>query len=89
MIYFTTEIFKLFTFFSVLIENISGVYLGFDPALVVSDVELIKRIMITDFEHFVDRGIYRTPKQPITVNIFSQGGADWRNIRVSEQYFSY
>lgn len=60
-----------------------GVYLGFDPALVINDPELIKQIMIQDFEHFVDRGIYKSEKQPITVNIFSQNGIDWRNIRVS------
>lgn len=62
--------------------KISGVYLGFDPAVVVNDPDLIKNIMIRDFEYFVDRGIYKSDKQPITVNIFSQNGIAWRNIRV-------
>lgn len=64
-----------------------GVYLGFDPALVINDPDLIKQIMIQDFDHFVDRGIYKSEKQPITVNIFSQNGIDWRNIRVSTRLF--
>lgn len=35
-----------------------GIYLFFKPALLLRDPELIKRVLVTDFEHFHDRGVH-------------------------------
>lgn len=43
-------------------EPFIGIYLFFRPALLVRDAELVKNILLTDFQNFHDRGIYCEPK---------------------------
>ncbi|VEN45319.1 unnamed protein product [Callosobruchus maculatus] len=61
--------------------KLGGVYMGLQPQLVVTDPLLAKNVLITDYQHFDDRGIYKTKSAPITVNIFAQAGAEWKNAR--------
>jgi hypothetical protein len=37
--------------------TIFGYYFGFKPILVVTDLELLKRVMVKDFHNFIDRGV--------------------------------
>jgi hypothetical protein len=37
--------------------RIFGYYLGFQPILVVTDLELLKQVMVKDFHNFIDRGV--------------------------------
>nr|CAI5817457.1 unnamed protein product [Callosobruchus analis] len=60
--------------------KLGGVYMGLQPQLVVTDPLLAKNVLITDYQHFDDRGIYKT-SAPITVNIFAQAGTEWKNAR--------
>nr|CAI5817449.1 unnamed protein product [Callosobruchus analis] len=62
--------------------KVGGVYMGLQPQLVVTDPLLAKNILINDYQHFDDRGIYNTKKAPITVHLFSQTGEEWKNARV-------
>lgn len=39
-------------------EKFVGAWMMFKPMLLVNDLELIKLILIKDFNHFVDRGFY-------------------------------
>ncbi|KAJ8981923.1 hypothetical protein NQ317_002093 [Molorchus minor] len=61
--------------------DLGGVFLGLRPHLVLADPAYVKDVMTKDFSYFVDRGIYQTRKDPISVNIFSQSGAEWRSAR--------
>ncbi|KAI2473973.1 hypothetical protein C4B38_000069 [Diabrotica virgifera virgifera] len=61
--------------------KVGGVYMGLSPYLVVVDPEYAKNILTTDFQYFTDRGIYINKNNPISVNILSQEGAEWRESR--------
>lgn len=44
--------------------------------------ELIKRILVTDFDYFIDRGMYgNAQKLPLSWHIFSMEGEEWKKIR--------
>lgn len=58
-----------------------GVYIGLDPYLVIADPSFAKDVLTTDFQYFVDRALYLSRKDPITVNILSQRGEEWKNTR--------
>ncbi|CAH1099950.1 unnamed protein product [Psylliodes chrysocephalus] len=62
-------------------QKLGGVYLGLDPYLVVIDVTYARTIFGKDFSHFLDRGIFHNKKNPLTVNILTQGGEEWRTSR--------
>ncbi|KAG5894405.1 hypothetical protein JTB14_033150 [Gonioctena quinquepunctata] len=51
------------------------------PYLVIVDPEIVKDIMIKDFDYFCDRGFYYTPNDPITIHLFSMDGPEWKNTR--------
>ncbi|XP_066153403.1 probable cytochrome P450 6a23 [Euwallacea fornicatus] len=58
-----------------------GVFWGFQPVFVPVDLDLIKQIMVKDFNCFQDRGGYLHEKDPLTVNLFRMEGEAWKNLR--------
>lgn len=53
------------------------------PVLLVRDPEPICHILIKDFQHFVDRGVYCDEKNdPVSAHLFSLNGEKWKNQRV-------
>jgi cytochrome P450 family 6 len=59
-----------------------GVYLAAQPTLVVKDLELLKKILIKDFDHFTDRGFFIDEKiDPLTGHLFSLSGQKWHHLR--------
>ena len=59
-----------------------GVYFYLSPTLVVIDPELIKNVLVRDFNSFHDRGIYFNKKDdPLTANLLTLEGAEWRERR--------
>ncbi|KAB0792051.1 hypothetical protein PPYR_14012 [Photinus pyralis] len=57
-------------------------YLFAYPTFVPIHLELIKRMLITDFEYFTDHIAHLDEKNdPITMNIFSLKGERWRSLR--------
>ncbi|CAG9820502.1 unnamed protein product [Phaedon cochleariae] len=62
--------------------KMGGVYVGIDPHLVILDPEILRTIMIKDFNHFMNRGLYKIENDPLTVNMVTQHGTEWRNARV-------
>ncbi|KAI4456043.1 cytochrome p450 [Holotrichia oblita] len=60
-----------------------GVYQFFKPTYIPIDPEYVKDILIRDFPHFADRGIYHNEKdQPILRNLFFMEGNDWKSMRM-------
>lgn len=52
-------------------EKFVGMYLFWNPVLVVNDLNLIKNILVKDFNHFHDRGItIDTDLEPLGGKIF-------------------
>ena len=59
-----------------------GIYLFFRPAILVRDVNLIKHILVKDFQHFHDRGVYCDPiHDPFSANLFALPGEEWKKLR--------
>ncbi|XP_037815475.1 cytochrome P450 6a8-like [Lucilia sericata] len=59
-----------------------GVYNFITPALIVKDLDLIKAILITDFETFPDRGFYSNPHHdPLSTNLVRLSGDMWKKMR--------
>uniref|UniRef100_A0A1B6CGE4 Cytochrome P450 n=1 Tax=Clastoptera arizonana TaxID=38151 RepID=A0A1B6CGE4_9HEMI len=52
------------------------------PTLMVTDPELVERVMVKDFQHFYDRGIsVDAHRDPLTSNLFFLEGRAWRDLR--------
>ena len=58
-----------------------GVYTGFKPILTISDVELIKKVMIKDFHLFVNRRDFKILDKIWQKNLFMTHDDDWKRIR--------
>lgn len=59
-----------------------GIYSLITPTLVFTDLDLIKAILINDFDTFPDRGLYFNPhNDPLSLNLVRLSGDRWRKIR--------
>lgn len=59
-----------------------GFYLSLRKAVVLFDLELIKRVMITDFNEFSYRGSYYNEKDdPLSGHLFQLDGPKWKQMR--------
>ncbi|KAI4460049.1 cytochrome p450 [Holotrichia oblita] len=60
----------------------AGMYFFHLPVFIPIDLDLIKRIIQTDFVHFMDHGIYYHEEvDPLSAHIFALNGQKWRNLR--------
>lgn len=63
-------------------EPFIGIYLFFRPAILVRDSELVKNVLLNEFHHFHDRGVYCEPEtDPMSATLFSLPGEKWKNLR--------
>lgn len=63
-------------------NKLCGFYLMQSPRLIIIDPELIKNILIKDFNHFADRGIYHDPENDVlSAHLFALEGEKWQNLR--------
>lgn len=61
---------------------VQGIYFFYRPALLVTNAELAKRILVQDFNSFHDRGKFYDPKtDPMSSHLFNMPGNDWRKLR--------
>ncbi|KAK3908720.1 Cytochrome P450 9e2 [Frankliniella fusca] len=69
-------------YFSFAGERVAGIYEGRRPVLMVRDPELIRLVMVRDFDHFVDRPVLRFRQRPSVSNmLISLQGAQWKSVR--------
>ncbi|XP_019875696.2 cytochrome P450 9e2 [Aethina tumida] len=61
----------------------SGMYLFNSPTLVIRDPELIKQILVKDFDHFLDHKPFIDPEgDPLwSNNLFAMRGQRWKELR--------
>ncbi|XP_053619568.1 cytochrome P450 6B6-like [Plodia interpunctella] len=63
-------------------EKVVGFFRANAPELVIRDPEIIKRILVTDFENFYPRGInHKEVVEPLMRNLFFADGDLWRLLR--------
>ncbi|XP_067213413.1 probable cytochrome P450 6a14 [Linepithema humile] len=59
-----------------------GMYSFFKPNLVIADLDLIRTVLIREFESFHDRGTFCNEKyDPLSGNLFNLSGKKWKNMR--------
>ncbi|XP_026741226.1 cytochrome P450 6B2-like [Trichoplusia ni] len=61
-------------------EKVVGLYRMTTPSLLIRDLDIIKNIMIRDFELFTDRGV-EFSKKGFGENLFHADGDTWRALR--------
>uniref|UniRef100_A0A1Q3FK17 Putative cytochrome p450 6d3 n=1 Tax=Culex tarsalis TaxID=7177 RepID=A0A1Q3FK17_CULTA len=63
-------------------EQLLGIYLFFQPAILVRDARLAKQILTSDFTSFHDRGVFVDERNdPFSANLFALPGKKWRQLR--------
>ncbi|XP_055902900.1 probable cytochrome P450 6a18 [Eupeodes corollae] len=59
-----------------------GMYFYINPAILVLDLDLVRDILIKDFNNFTDRGVYCNERDdPLSAHLFSLEGEKWRAMR--------
>nr|ABE60885.1 cytochrome p450 6B2 [Helicoverpa armigera] len=61
-------------------EKVIGIYRMTTPCVLVRDLDIVKHIMIKDFEVFSDRGL-EFSKEGLGQNLFHADGDTWRTLR--------
>ncbi|KAL1376147.1 hypothetical protein pipiens_004499 [Culex pipiens pipiens] len=59
-----------------------GIFFFLNPVVLVTDLELVKHVLVKDFQFFHDRSLYYNEKDdPLTGNLLNIEGTRWRNLR--------
>ncbi|XP_055601541.1 probable cytochrome P450 6d5 [Uranotaenia lowii] len=63
-------------------QPIIGLYTFLKPTLLVNDLSLINDVLVNDFLHFHDHGLYvDEDRDPLSGHLFALSGDRWRQIR--------
>ncbi|KAK5640025.1 hypothetical protein RI129_010836 [Pyrocoelia pectoralis] len=63
-------------------KKFGGYHLLIKPIFVPTDLDLIKKMLISDFDHFTDHiGYVNAENDPISLNIMNSKGSHWHRIR--------
>ena len=63
-------------------DVIAGMYQSIIPALIVTDLDLVRTITVKDFSSFMDRGVFYNEKnEPISAHLFAIEGEKWKFLR--------
>ncbi|XP_054270759.1 probable cytochrome P450 6a13 [Macrosteles quadrilineatus] len=63
-------------------ERFVGYFVFRRPILMIRDPVLIEKILVKDFNHFIDRGMPADPdSEPLAINLFLAKGQKWRKLR--------
>lgn len=63
-------------------DKLCGLYFFHQPIALLLDPELIKNVLIKDFNNFPERGIYYNEKDdPISAHLFNLNSTKWRRLR--------
>uniref|UniRef100_A0A6P4FI45 Probable cytochrome P450 6a14 n=1 Tax=Drosophila rhopaloa TaxID=1041015 RepID=A0A6P4FI45_DRORH len=60
----------------------AGMFMFFKRTAMITDLDLIKQVLIKDFNHFQDRGLFNnTRDDPLTGHLLTLEGDEWRSMR--------
>ncbi|EDW32574.1 GL10369 [Drosophila persimilis] len=60
----------------------AGMFTFFKRSALIIDLDLIKQVLIKDFQYFQDRGVYNNVRdEPLTGHLLSLEGDEWRSMR--------
>lgn len=63
-------------------EPLGGVYISLRPTAIITDLDLVKSVLVKDFNYFPNRGIYYNAKDdPISEHISNIENEQWKNLR--------
>ncbi|XP_052870409.1 probable cytochrome P450 6a14 [Anopheles cruzii] len=63
-------------------QGFVGLYIFLNPVLLVTELRMVKRILIEDFHYFPDRGVYFNERHdPLSAHLFALEGSRWRDLR--------
>ncbi|XP_069702400.1 probable cytochrome P450 6a14 [Periplaneta americana] len=64
-------------------HKIGGIYRFDKPSLILRDPEVIKQVLVKDFDHFYSRGAtVDEKKNPLLGHVGALSGSKWKNLRV-------
>jgi cytochrome P450 family 6 len=73
-----TELYKAFEG-----HKVAGLYRFAKPTLLLRDTDIIKDVLVKDFDHFYSRGRqFDDEAEPLDAHLFQLSGTKWRNLRV-------
>ncbi|XP_053692628.1 uncharacterized protein LOC128741078 [Sabethes cyaneus] len=59
-----------------------GIFFFINPVAMIMDLDLIKNVLVKDFQHFHDRALYHNEKDdPLTGHLVALDGVRWKNLR--------
>lgn len=59
-----------------------GAYFTLVPVALLTDLDLIHKVLIKDFNYFLNRGFYYNARDdPISAHMFALDGEEWREVR--------
>ncbi|KAH8245903.1 hypothetical protein KR038_011358 [Drosophila bunnanda] len=60
----------------------AGMFMFFKRTAMILDLDLIKQVLIKDFHHFQDRGLFNnTRDDPLTGHLLTLEGEEWKSMR--------
>uniref|UniRef100_A0A182W200 Cytochrome P450 n=1 Tax=Anopheles minimus TaxID=112268 RepID=A0A182W200_9DIPT len=63
-------------------ERFYGLSIMLQPTIMITDLELIKRVLIKDFAYFPDHGVYHIERvDALSCHLFCLEGSKWKSIR--------
>lgn len=64
-------------------KPLGGVFVTIKPAAIVLDLDIVKTMLVKDFQHFQDRGFYINERDdPIGANLLTIKGDPWKKLRL-------
>ncbi|XP_058449383.1 uncharacterized protein LOC131429332 [Malaya genurostris] len=63
-------------------RKLGGIYFFFKPVALALDLDFVKDVLIKDFQHFHDRGLYNNEKDdPLMAHLVTLEGNKWKTLR--------
>ncbi|XP_048240572.1 cytochrome P450 3A24-like isoform X1 [Haliotis rufescens] len=61
--------------------KVLGIFLGGFPMVNVTDLDVVREVLIKDFQHFTDRAGFDLSNYPVDRSILLEKGANWKRLR--------